>query len=399
MKFDMFYEVQSAKPWPRNHEQRLYQETIEQARAADRFGYETWWQVEHNATPEFSYSSAPDLWLSAVAQNTQRMRIGHSGIIGRFAVNHPMRAAARTATLDIISNGRLEVGLAVSGGREWATYGSDPKVSAQEYEEYFQMLPRIWTEESFSWDSPLIKIPRRNVVPKPIQRPHPALWQTAGSPASFRAAGRRGVGLLALTIFNPVATMKMMLDEYDAGMADCKKPVGHFQNKQKAVFTFVHVAESRKQAIDSGAALAALWYVVAGPKTFQVPLASYFALFGSGNNPRSDGGSDQYKLSLLSDGEPDPTNLEPEPWDNDIVALVKRVARSDKVSNEEAHDTLEKIDSVVIGDPDHCIKKLRRYEEIGTDRLMCMMQFGRLRHEAVMASIRLTSDHVVPAFR
>lgn len=399
MKFDMFYEVQSAKPWPRDHEQRLYRDTIEQARAADRFGFEIWWQVEHNATPEFSYSSAPDLWLSAVAHNTQRMRIGHSGIIGRFAVNHPVRAASRTATLDIISNGRLEVGLAVSGGREWATYGADPKVSAQEYEEYFQMLPRLWTEEHFSWKSDLITIPRRAVVPKPIQRPHPALWQTAGSPASFRAAGRRGVGLLALTIFNPVATMKAMLDEYDAGLAESKGPVGKFLNKQKAVFTFVHVAETRQQAIDSGAALAALWYVVAGPKTFQVPLSSYFALFGSGNNPRSDGGSDQYKLSLLADGEPDPTNLAPEPWDNDVVALVKKMARGEAISNGEAHEVLERIDSVVIGDPAHCIAKLRRYQDIGTDRLMCMMQFGSLPHEAVLRSIRLTSDHVVPAFR
>src|SRR5882762_9373372 len=66
MKFDMFYEVQSAKPWPANHEQLLYRQTIEQARLADKSGFVTWWQVEHNATPEFSYSSAPDLWLAAV---------------------------------------------------------------------------------------------------------------------------------------------------------------------------------------------------------------------------------------------------------------------------------------------------------------------------------------------
>lgn len=399
MKFDMFNEVQSVKPWGADHEQRTYRDTIEQARAADRYGFETWWQVEHNATPEFSYSSAPDLWLAAVAQNTRRMRVGHSGIIARYAVNHPVRSAARTATLDIISGGRLEVGLAVSGGREWATYGADPKVSAQEYEEYFQILPRIWTDDAFSWNSPLIQIPRRTVVPKPIQRPHPALWQTAGSPASFRAAGRRGVGLLALTIFNPVATMKMMLDEYDAGLAECKKPAGHFLNNQKAVFTFVHVAETRRQAIENGAALAALWYVLAGPQTFQVPLSGYFLLFGSGNNPRSDGGSEQYKSSLLGDGEPDPTNLAPEPWDNEIVALVKKAARGEKIAKEEAHEVLERIDSVVIGDPAHCIEKLRRYQAIGTERLMCLMQFGRIAHEDVMRSIRLTAEAVVPAFR
>lgn len=108
MKFDMFYEVQAAKPWRQGHEQLLYRETIAQAKAADRAGFDTWWQVEHNATPEFSYSSAPDLWLAAVASNTSQMRIGHSGVIGRHRVNHPLKVAARTATLDIISDGRSE---------------------------------------------------------------------------------------------------------------------------------------------------------------------------------------------------------------------------------------------------------------------------------------------------
>jgi len=399
MKFDMFYEVQCPRPWARNHEQQLFEATLEQARMADRLGYEIWWQVEHNATPEFSYSSAPDLWLAAIAQNTRSLRIGHSGIIGRHRVNHPVRTAARTATLDIVSNGRLEVGLAVSGGREWATYGADPTTSAAEYQEYFEMLPRIWTDDKFRWESQHITVPPREVVPRPLQKPHPPLWQTAGSPPSFRAAGRRGVGLLALTIFSPIASLKAMLDEYEAGLAECKAPVGKFANKQKAVFTFIHVAESRKRAIESGAAWSALWYVLEGPKSFMVPLNAYFAVFGSGENVRSESGSDKYKLGLLKDGEPDPTNLEPEPHDNGVVALVKRMARGEPVSNEEAHEELEKLESVVIGDPDHCIAKLREYERIGTDRMMCLMQFGRIGHEAIVRSMRLTSEAVIPAFR
>jgi len=397
VKFDMFYEVQCPKPWAPDHELRLFEETIEQARAADTAGFETWWQVEHNATPEFSYSSAPDLWLAAVAQNTRAMRIGHSGIIGRFRVNHPMRAAARTATLDILSQGRLDVGLAVSGGKEWATFGADPATSASEYEEYFQMLPKIWTDTSFEWRSDNIRIPRRTITPRPVQKPHPPLWQTAGSPASFRAAGRRGVGLLALTILNPVSSMKSLLDEYVAGLAECQEPVGHFPNRQKAVFTFVHVAESRKQSIEAGAAWSALWYVLAGPRSFQVPLASYFSLFRSAEHPNSQS-SDQYKVSLLADGEPDPTTLTPEAGDTAIIDIVKRMARGEKISHEEAHELLEQIDSIVIGDPDHCLEKLRKYEEIGTDRMMCLMQFGRLPHEAIMRSIRLTSEYLIPRF-
>jgi len=158
MKFDMFYEVQLARPWPPDHERVLYRNTLEQARLADRLDFSTWWQVEHNATPEFSYSSAPDLWLAAVALNTRRMRIGHSGIIGRHRVNHPLRIAARTATLDIISEGRLDVGLAVSGGKEWASFGADPATSAEEYQELFEMLPLMWTQSEFEWRSPHVTV-------------------------------------------------------------------------------------------------------------------------------------------------------------------------------------------------------------------------------------------------
>lgn len=392
MKFDMFYEVQRARPWPDNHEQKLYRDTLEQARLADRCGYGTWWQVEHNATPEFSYSSAPDLWLAAVALNTTRMRIGHSGIIGRHRINHPMRIAARTATLDIISDGRLDVGLAVSGGKEWATFGADPKTSAEEYQELFEMLPRIWTQDEFQWKSQHITIPRRSLTPRPLQHPHPPLWQTAGSPKSFRMAGRRGVGLLALTILNPVSSMSAMLREYESGLAEMTGPVGQFTNRQKAVFTFVHVAESRKKAIENGAAWSALWYVLSGPKNFQVPLSSYFALFRSAAHPNSQS-SEQYKLDIIGSDGRDPTVLTPEDGDTPIIAIIKRMARGEHVSNEEAHELLEQIDSVVIGDPDHCAAKFELYRGIGTDRMMCMMQFGRIPHAEVMRSIELAGEH------
>lgn len=392
MKFDMFYEVQLARPWPADHERVLYRDTLEQARLADRMDFSTWWQVEHNATPEFSYSSAPDLWLAAVALNTKRMRVGHSGIIGRHRVNHPLRIAARTSTLDIISDGRLDVGLAVSGGKEWASFGADPKTSAEEYQELFEMLPRMWTEPEFEWRSPNITIPRRAITPHPVQKPHPPLWQTAGSPKSFRMAGKRGVGLLALTILNPLSSLEGLLREYEAGLAECERPVGHCVNDQKAVFTFVHVAESRKQAIENGAAWSALWYVLAGPKNFQVPLSSYFSLFRSAAHPNSQS-SDQYKLDIIGEDGKDPTVLEPEEGDTPIIAVLKRMARGEEVSHEEAHELLEPIDTIVIGDPDHCAQKFDGYRRIGTDRMMCMMQFGRISHDAVMTSIRLAGEH------
>jgi hypothetical protein len=74
------------------------------------------------------------------------------------------------------------------------------------------------------------------------------------------------------------------------------------------------------------------------------------------------------------------------------------MAKGEKISNEEAHECLEELDSVIIGDVDHCKKKASKYEAIGSDRLLCMMQFGAVPHEAVKSSMRLTGEHLIPHF-
>jgi alkanesulfonate monooxygenase SsuD/methylene tetrahydromethanopterin reductase-like flavin-dependent oxidoreductase (luciferase family) len=195
------------------------------------------------------------------------MHVGHAGVLAPFKINGPMRVAERAATLDILSGGRFELGLAKSGGKEWETFGVNPETARGELREALQMIPKMWTDPNFAWKSDLIDIPERDVVPKPFQKPHPRLWQTSSSPDSFRMAGELGIGVLGTTLLSPVGFMKSMLDEYDAGIASCKAPAGKFINNQKGVFTFVHVAESRKQAIESGAAWSALWYVHAAPIT------------------------------------------------------------------------------------------------------------------------------------
>ena len=103
----------------------------------------------------------------------------------------------------------------------------------------------MWTQDTFSWESALLVIPERNVVPKPLQKPHPPLWQTCTSPESFEMAGELGVGALATTLLSPLATLRALFDHYERGLARCQ-PAGRFVNEQRAVFTFVHCAETRE---------------------------------------------------------------------------------------------------------------------------------------------------------
>ncbi|MDE2487560.1 MAG: LLM class flavin-dependent oxidoreductase [Alphaproteobacteria bacterium] len=391
MKFDVFCEIQRAFPWNGADEAGLFRDVLDQARAAEAAGFEIWWEVEHHGAPEFSYSSAPEVVLTAIAMATSRLRVGHAGVLAPFRINAPLRVAERGATLDLLSNGRFELGLAKSGGKEWETFGVNPETARDQVRDAMHMIPRIWTEKEFSWRSADYEVPAREVTPKPLQTPHPRLWQTCGSPDSFYMAGEMGVGALGTTLLSPVAFLGQMLREHDRGLAACKEPAGKTVNAQKGVFTFVHVAESRAEAIRNGAAWSALWYVNAAPVVFKVPRRVWYDMIKAGLHPNS--ARDTQAMASL-----DPHEVEIQADDPDVVKVLKRMAQGEAISFEAAHEALEPLDSVVIGDPDHCVGKLRGYEGIGADRMMCLVQFGSIPQPAVLRSIELAGRHLVPAF-
>jgi alkanesulfonate monooxygenase SsuD/methylene tetrahydromethanopterin reductase-like flavin-dependent oxidoreductase (luciferase family) len=390
MKFDIFCEVQRAFPWaPGEDEASLIRDTIDEARAADSAGFEIWWQVEHHGSPQFSYSAAPEIILTAIALATKRLRVGHAGVLAPFRINNPLRVAERGAAIDILSGGRFELGLAKSGGKEWETFGVDPETARDEVREAMHMIPRMWTEPEFSWTSPLLNIPAREVTPRPLQKPHPRLWQTCGSPESFYMAGEMGVGALGTTLLSPVPVLGQMMREHDRGLADCKAPAGKEINAQKGAFTFVHVADSRADAIRNGAAWSALWYVNAAAVTFKVPRRVWYDMIKAGLHPNA--AADTAARASL---DPQETVIEAD--DPPALVLLKRMAQGQSVSFEEAHETLEPLDCVIIGDPAHCAAKIESYEAIGVDRLMCMMQYGSLAHAATLRSIELAGRELIP---
>ena len=180
MKFDVFCEIQRGFPWAADQtEASLFQETIEEAKAADASGFETWWQVEHHGAPEFSYSSAPEIMLTAIAMATKALRVGHAGVLAPFKINSPLRVAERAATLDIISGGRFELGMAKSGGKEWETFGVDPETARDQLRDALQIIARMWTEKEFSWDSPC-QHPYKSRTPsfgRPVARRKVSLWR------------------------------------------------------------------------------------------------------------------------------------------------------------------------------------------------------------------------------
>ncbi len=390
MILDVFSELQRAGSRSHGFEQRLYLDAIEQAKLADALGFACWWAVEHHGYPGFSYSSAPEMMLAAIAQHTERLRLGHSGVLGPFAINHPMRIAERAGFLDNLSGGRLELGIARSVPNEWETFGSDPDQTRAEVSEALRMIPRMWAQDVFEWQSERITIPPRKVVPKPLQRPHPPLWVTAGGPEGFEAAGRLGVGVLATVMLQPVEQLGVLFSAYRRGLQDCE-PVSEMVNDQRAIFAFFHCAETRQQAIDSRASEAALWFMNAQAEVFGVPRDVWIETVRD-RTPLWDHMEDRLDPGRAqSAGDLD----DPHP----IVRLMNRQWVGQDLDPVEAYEALEPIDSVIIGDADTCLRKLDRYKEAGVDRLMCLMQMGELSQQVVMRSIRATGELVIPKLR
>ena len=108
MKFGIFYELQLPRPWQPHSELNLYRNALAQLELADGLRYDYAWQVEHHFLEEYSHSSAPEVFLGAASQRTQRIRLGH-GII-QLTTSHPAKVAERVSVLDLLSGGRVELG-------------------------------------------------------------------------------------------------------------------------------------------------------------------------------------------------------------------------------------------------------------------------------------------------
>jgi alkanesulfonate monooxygenase SsuD/methylene tetrahydromethanopterin reductase-like flavin-dependent oxidoreductase (luciferase family) len=388
VKIDLFNELQNPRPWPEDHERRRFRQAIEQAKLADELGYGCWWQVEHHGAEEFSLSSAPELLLTAIAQHTKRIRLGHSAVLAPAAFNHPIRIAERAATLDHLSGGRVELGLTRSTHPEWRLFNINPDDVRAQTQEAFEMVPKIWTSERFSYHSDTFHIDDVAIGPKPLQRPHPPLWQAAASPDSFEVAGRRGVGVLGTTIWESLERTGRMINLYREAAAACTAPVGEFVNNQVAYFTFVHCADTDEEAMRDGAAAAAAWYTVTALTFFEAAeefmkmTQRHQALLGS-----PDGGGLTGEF-LRAEEAAVPTEAQ---------LLIGRILAGETVPDEEVFTVLSAQHSLIVGSQETCRARLRAFADLGVDRLMCLHQIGSLPDDAVIKSIRLIGE-LIPEF-
>jgi alkanesulfonate monooxygenase SsuD/methylene tetrahydromethanopterin reductase-like flavin-dependent oxidoreductase (luciferase family) len=372
MKFGIFYEHQLPRPWDDGDEQRLIQDALEQVELADRVGFQYMWEVEHHFLEEYSHSSAPEVFLAAASQRTTNIRLGHGIIQTAPGYNHPARTAERVAMLDLVSNGRVEFGSGESSSEaEMGGFGIDMATKREQWLEGLEVAIRCMTETPFGGhDGTYVSMPPRNVVPKPVQRPHPPLWVACSRRDTILLAAEKGIGALSFAFIDPEEAARWMHD-YEMTLAEKCVPVGAAVNPQVACVTPMMLHDDEEEALRRG---------IEGANFFGYSLAHYY-VFGV-HTPAHTNVWDEFVDRRNQMGYSPEAALAQK-----AGTLGAKIAAGDNTGLRGA-----------VGTPDQVREFLRRYEEAGVDQIIFVLQAGTNRHEHIMESLEVFGSQILPEF-
>jgi alkanesulfonate monooxygenase SsuD/methylene tetrahydromethanopterin reductase-like flavin-dependent oxidoreductase (luciferase family) len=367
MKFALFYEIPVEKPFTQGKEHQAYKNTLEQAVLGEQAGFHSFWTVEHHFLEEYSHCSNPEVLYGAIAALTERMRLGFGVRLMPKPYNHPVRTAEAVAVLDLISNGRVDLGTGRSSTRaELEGFGIDPADTRAMWQEAIGHVVGCWTNEEYEFEGEHWSMPKRRVQPKPIQSPHPPIWGATSSEDGHRQVGELGLGLCSFAVGVPPEAVKEKIDIYRKAIAGCTQPVGKYVHDQASTFTMALCAPSMEEAQES-ARESFEWYPRAGAR-----------LIASVADMQADRGEDLGTYSYAAD--------------------LKSVA-DDGSLDLLSLEYLQESGACVLGTPDDCIETCKRYEAAGVDQLLCLVNPYKIPHEAVMQTIQMMGEHVIPEFR
>ena len=357
MRFGVFYELQLPKPWDEGSEHRLFHEALEQVVLADRLRIDSAWAVEHHFLEEYSHCSAPEVFLAAAAARTKRIRLGHGirQVIARY--NHPARTAECLATLDLLSNGRVDFGIGEGATRlELHGFGIPARDKRAWSLEAAEQIANMMVMTPYpGYDGASFSMPCRNVLPKPLQKPHPPMWMACTNRDTIRVAASRGVGALAFSFVDPEEACTWSRIYYDTIKSEACVPLGHSVNANIAMVSAFSLHPDRDTAVRRG--------------------QEGFEFFG-------------YALAALvtRDTVPGRSRL----WDE------FRRERAEPKLAPAVHGVTKHAPG--IGTPDDLRVHVRAFEAAGVDQTIFLQQAGNNRHDEICASLELFASAVLPEF-
>ena len=350
MKFGVFYELQLPKPWLEDSELELFNNALSQIELADKLGFDYAWEVEHHFLEEYSHSSAPEVFLGAASQRTKNIRLGH-GII-QLPTNHPARVAERVATLDLVSNGRVELGIG-EGSSVTELHPFDRKFRDKRavWEDAVKAtLPMFWNE-GWEYHGEYFDFPLRNVVPKPKQKPHPPLWVACSQMETIRVAGRRGLGALGFSFVSPESARAWCHAYYNEYLNNQELLCDYQTNPNLAVVSPFMCCETDEEAQEK----------MDGWSFFQFALILY---------------------NKEGPFEPGTVNL----WERYLE--WKETGEGQKLQ----------ANSGLVGSPDTIRERLRQFQEVHIDQVILLNQAGKNEHQDICDSLKLFANEVMPEF-
>ncbi len=349
MKFGIFYEHQLPRNWTADSEHQLFKQSLEQIELADQLGFDYAWEVEHHFLEEYSHSSAPEVFLGAASQRTKNIRLGH-GIV-QLTTNHPARVAEKVATLDLVSDGRVELGLGEGASvTELHPFNLRFRDKRDVWEDGVRcVLPMFWNH-GWEYDGEYFKFPRRAVVPKPLQKPHPPLWVACSQLDTIRYAAHRGMGALCFKFADLAAARAWVHAYYNTYIRDLEKLCEYQTNPNIAVVSGFMCAETDEAA----------WQKADGWTFFQFALALY---------------------NKEGPFEPGTVNI----WER--YQEWKQTPAGQKRTGSE-----------LIGSPQTIRERLRELEAANVDQVILLNQAGKNTHEDICSSLELFARDVMPEF-
>jgi alkanesulfonate monooxygenase SsuD/methylene tetrahydromethanopterin reductase-like flavin-dependent oxidoreductase (luciferase family) len=356
MKLSVMYELFTPQPMDADTEHRIIQQTLDQIELADRLGFRAAWAVEHHFLEEYAHLSAPEVLLAAASQRTTQIRLGH-GIVNTVpAINHPFRVAERVATLDHVSNGRVEFGSGEGASAvELGGFGVDPDQKNAMWAEGLDFVVKAMTERPFAgYTGEFVSAPVRNVVPKPYQQPHPPLWMATSRREKITTAAQRGLGALGFYFVDPQIAVEWVEHYYEVFEREAVA-VGFAANPSIALNIGMHAAPTRKQAVEQ--------------------YQGGFDLFGSAT------------VHYYRDGEHFPGVTSPAE-----IFEAQKAANGAPVQAE-----WDEKEPAGIGTVANIMALCEIYEQAGLDELLIMPQMAsNVSHEDAMASLELIGTQVIP---
>ena len=351
MRFGIFYEHQYPKPWTEGGELQLFQDALDQVELADNLGIDHAWEVEHHFLEEYSHSSAPEVFLAAASQRTKNIRLGHGIVLMPPGYNQPARIAERIATLDLVSNGRVEFGTGESASRaELEGYGVTPDDRREMWREVTEQVANMLAMDPYpGYEGKFFSMPTRNVVPKPVQKPHPPIWVACSNRETIHLAAQLGIGALTFAFVDPEEAKKWVDDYYTTFKTECV-PIGHAVNPNVAMVTSFSLHHDHDEAVRRGRD---------GFRFFQFALGHHYA-FGK----HKPGRTDVWKA----------------------FQMVK-----DHLPEEGGEGG--------IGTPDEQREHLRKFQAAGVDQTVFIQQAGNNQHEHIMEALNLFASDVMPEFK